>query len=69
MLESLIARAARMLQETNCPACGRKKDGGRPLCRVCFYRLPQEKRWEMGKTFSEGFAEAYDEALEWLRVN
>jgi hypothetical protein len=66
--ESLIVRAIRELDGTEC-VCGKKKDSGRPLCQYCYLALPTEMRAQLNKTIREGFPEVYDGAKDWLRIN
>jgi len=66
--ESLQAEALRVLDSTDC-ICGSGKDNGKPFCRACFFALPAGLRVKMYNTFSEGYAEDWDEARDWLRAN
>lgn len=66
--ESLVATALRELDSTTC-ACGGQKRRGNSFCLTCYYALPQELRQRLYKALSDGYAQAYDEAKDWLRIN
>ncbi len=49
--------------------CGALKQRGKSFCRECYFALPQNLRRSLYFTMSEGYAEAWDEAKDWLRMN
>jgi len=69
MRESLAAEAIRETDGAECAACGSPKRRGHAFCPSCFHALPGDLRRALWKTISEGYALAYDEAKQWLRVN
>ncbi len=69
IVESLMQEAVRELGAVRCASCGGAKARGKSFCGACWYALPEGLRRGLWKTLSEGYATAYDEAKEWLRVN
>ena len=65
--ESLAAIAVRELDSTTC-FCGQPKSRGQSFCKRDYWRLPVGLRVKLSRTFSEGYAEHYDEAKDWLRL-
>ncbi len=65
---SLKRIAVEALQSVFC-ACGKPKLKAQSLCIACYRALPFEMKRGLYRTFSEGYAERYDEAVEWLRQN
>lgn len=68
LTESLQQQALRELGEMTCPNCGEPKGRGKSFCGPCYFTLPEPMRRTLYKPFSEGYAEAYAEAKQWLRV-
>ncbi len=66
--ESLLGEAIRELSALRC-ACGAAKRHGHSFCYACFHSLPVNLRRELWRPLSEGYAEAYVEAKEWLRTH
>jgi hypothetical protein len=64
--ESLQARAYRELGEEVC-WCGEKKNKGKSFCRRCYFSLPV--KMQIALYCAEGYANTYDDAKEWLRIN
>jgi len=68
MERSLTQIAIDELGSTVC-LCGGPKERKKSFCVRCYFELPMELRRAMFKTFSEGYAEAYDEAKDFLRIH
>lgn len=66
--ESANARALRELRGKVCPACGKNKGTGKSFCSTCYYLLPQENRNALYRLFGDGYLEAYDAAIEFLKA-
>lgn len=66
MTESLAVLEA--LKSEQC-ACGAPKAKRQSFCLKCYTALPAKLRGELYKGFSQGYAEHYEEALEWLKAN
>ena len=66
MNESLEQRALRELGIKTC-ACGEDKERGQSFCRACYFALPKEMRLALYRR--EGYANVWDDAIEWLRLN
>lgn len=67
MAESLRQRVQRWLDSMTCPACGKGKEKDKPFCLSCFRLLPDNMKKSLYRTWSNGFAEACDEAHEELK--
>jgi len=68
MNESLDAQALRELGGMVC-ACGAKKERNHSFCRECYFALPPEVRKTLFKRLNDGYANAWDDAKEWLKGN
>ena len=66
--ESLVQTALRELSSLTC-GCGEPKLRNRSFCSGCYFALPPNLRGSLYKTILDGYAEAYDEAKDWLRIN
>jgi hypothetical protein len=66
MNESLQQQAFRELAGQAC-VCGGAKERGQSFCRDCYFALPKETRTALYRR--EGYANTWDDAIEWLRVN
>ena len=67
MTESLTMTAIRELGDVRC-ACGAEKQRNQSFCRGCYFALPAATRSKLYAAFSQGYAEVYDEAKDWLRT-
>lgn len=47
--------------------CGRWKSKSHAVCRRCYVRLPMSIRAALYKIVGEGFEDAYDFAVQWLK--
>lgn len=47
--------------------CGNKKQVKQSFCKTCYFELPQNMRYNLYKTFDDGYAEIYDEAKDYLK--
>lgn len=47
--------------------CGQKKQKRQSFCRSCYFELPQNLRMNLYKSMSDGYAEVYDEAKDYLK--
>jgi hypothetical protein len=50
-----------------CPVCIGRKRPRNALCFACFCTLPAEMKQALDRRFGEGFEEAREEAVQWLR--
>lgn len=66
--ESLRAQAIRELNDTTCAACGERKQAKRSFCLDCFKKLTHAEQRSLYQTFSEGYAQIYDEIKTKLRA-
>ena len=66
---SLITIARDELDSDVCAACGGEKKKRQSFCRQCYFSLPKAMQMSLYKPFSEGYAEIYDEAKDWLKIN
>ncbi len=66
MAESLIQTALRELDSEIC-LCGKRKKKRESFCRDCYFSLPQGLRNRLYRTMSEGYAEIYDLAKDYLK--
>ena len=69
LTKSLIQIALDNLESTVCPSCGNLKPKRKSFCGPCYWKLPKPTRIALYKPMSEGYAEIYDEALDWLKIN
>ncbi len=67
MIPSLAQQALKDLDGTTC-YCGAEKPKGHAFCRPCYFSLPPRLRQDLYKGISAGYAEAYDEAKDFLRI-
>jgi hypothetical protein len=65
---SLHQLAVEALDSRAC-LCGAKKDRGNSFCHGCYFALPKEMRNALYRALRDGYAEAWDEARDWLRIN
>jgi len=49
--------------------CGAIKKRGQSFCAPCYFALPKELRYQCFSLTGQGYAEAWDEARDWLRYN
>jgi hypothetical protein len=68
MTESLVQTAIRELGLEQC-ICGAHKERRQSFCKRCYFALPQKLRSDLYKPLSDGYAEIYDEAKDWLQHN
>jgi hypothetical protein len=66
MAESLLEEAKRILFSDTC-VCGKPKVKNQSFCRGCYFALPGRLRSELYKSFSDGYAEIWDEAREYIK--
>lgn len=64
---SLVAQALKELDSTVC-YCGNEKLKGSSFCKRCYFSLPKKTQGELWKRVSDGYAEVYDEAKDFLRI-
>lgn len=64
---SLVAQALQDLDSTTC-YCGNEKGKGKSFCKRCYFSLPKKIQHDLYKHISEGYAEVYDEAKDFLRI-
>lgn len=64
---SLLAQALKELDGEVC-YCGAEKKKGRSFCSRCYFSLPKRLQSALYKHISEGYAEVYDEAKDFLRI-
>lgn len=55
------------LGSTKCEPCGMSKAPRMSHCRGCYFALPQAMRRALYKRFGEGYEEAYEASLQFLR--
>lgn len=67
MTEPVTLALAALKSET-C-ACGGEKPRRTSFCKKCYVLLPQKLRNQLYEPFSEGYADHYVEAIEWLKAN
>lgn len=65
---SLVQQALAELHATRC-YCGAGKSSGKSFCGKCYYSLPKQTQRDLYKHINEGYANIYDDAKEWLRLN
>ena len=65
--ESPEKQAIRELGSKVC-FCGKEKFPRRSFCASCYFDLPANLRADLYKTFSEGYAEVYSEAKDYLKI-
>lgn len=58
-----------ILQQTMCASCARPKRCMRAFCTDCYFKLPKEQQRALYDRIGFGFAEAYENAKEWLDKN
>lgn len=68
MNESLKQTAIRELAGTTC-VCGARKRAQQSFCHDCYYALPAAMRNSLWKLVSNGYAENYDAAKDYLRIH
>lgn len=49
--------------------CGKTKRPGSAFCYTCFMKLPYTYRMATYQRMGEGYEEAYENAVQWLREN
>jgi hypothetical protein len=49
--------------------CGKTKKPGSAFCYTCFSKLPYTYRMATYQRMGEGYEEAYEDAVQWLREN
>lgn len=52
---------------TKCEACGDPKRRNTAFCPACYFRLPKDTQKALWNRIGEGFEEAYEAGLKWLR--
>lgn len=67
-MESLAQEALRELRSDRC-VCRRAKKPKESFCSGCYFALPPAMRKTLYRMMSEGYAEHWDEARDWLRIN
>jgi len=67
--ESLYAQTRREIASIVCPVCQHEKKSGKPFCNRCYYDLPEDLKWDVGRLSGLELAIAYDETKDFLRVN
>jgi hypothetical protein len=55
------------LGSTKCEGCGKAKKYKMSHCRACYFKLPPRLRKALYQGFGDGYEEAYEESLEFLR--
>jgi hypothetical protein len=55
------------LGSTTCGACGGPKQPRMSHCSTCYYALPQYMRKALYQRFGEGYEQAYEESLVYLK--
>lgn len=60
--------ASLVLRSERC-ACGRHKQSQKSFCTLCYNLLPAPLRAKLFATFKEGYAQFYQEAVQFLRKN
>ncbi|MBI3654141.1 MAG: hypothetical protein HY231_24175 [Acidobacteria bacterium] len=65
---SLRGQAIEELQSNQC-VCGERKKSGNSFCHLCYFRLPPKMRQALYRTFSDGYAEDYDAAKDYLKTS
>jgi hypothetical protein len=65
--ESLVDIAWRELFSAVC-VCGAAKKPHQSFCRECYFALPKGLRNRLYLSMSEGYAEIYDEAKDFLKI-
>jgi len=68
LTESLQAQAIRELGEMTCQGCGGAKLRKHSFCGRCYMALPERMRRSLYSTLSENYANNYDDAKTWLKV-
>lgn len=68
MEKSLVNIAWDDLMSNRC-VCGVGKKKQQSFCRACYFALPASLRSRLYTAMSDGYAEIYDEAKDWLRIN
>lgn len=71
MVEISKERRLEILQSlggTVCEGCGGKKQPRKSHCRQCYYALPPKIRTALYIKFGDGYEEAFEESLEYLRA-
>jgi hypothetical protein len=66
-MKSAVQIAREALDSETC-VCGKNKVTGNPFCLRCFYKLDKTLQIMMHRMMSQGFAEYYSEAVDYLRV-
>jgi hypothetical protein len=66
LAESLEQIAIRELASDRC-VCGEEKVKNQSFCRKCYFTLPKQLRFELYKPISDGYAEIYDQAKQYLQ--
>lgn len=64
-MESLEAQARTALISEKCE-CGQPKVKRQSFCRACYFELPMTMRSNLYKPFSDGYAEIWSEAKDYL---
>jgi len=64
---SLVQEALKELDGTVC-YCGAAKAKGKSFCNRCYFSLPPKLQRALYKHISEGYAEIWDEARDFLRI-
>lgn len=65
--ESLEVEAWREFNSTAC-FCGAKKKPGMSFCKRCYFELPAKLRSALYNRFGSGYAEVWDEARDFLKI-
>jgi hypothetical protein len=65
--ESLVGTALRALESVSC-FCGQTKQRRRSFCSRCYFALPHVMRAALYRTFGDGYAQEYDAAKDYLRI-
>jgi hypothetical protein len=57
----------RGLDSTTCEVCGKTKRRWMSHCRSCYYRLPPKMRSALYRPYGEGYEEAFEDSLRYLK--
>jgi len=48
--------------------CGKTKKSGNSFCYSCYKNLPDDMQKALYKRFGQGYGEAYEDAVGWLKA-
>lgn len=68
MLETKVTEYVESLASATCPCCKASKKDGHTFCNRCYWRLPRDHQVAIYRRLGDGYIEAVDAAMEYLKT-